>query len=211
MPPVVEELVPTVFVVDDDASLCAAVQRLFGTVGLRCETFQSGSAFLKRSEDDLTGCVLLDVRMPGLSGLDLQKKLNEEGKDLPVIFVTGYADVPMTVRAMKAGAVEVLTKPFETEVLLGAVHQALDRERVRRIEREELRQYRQRFATLTARERQVMRLVATGMLNKNVADELGMAEKTVKAHRSHVMHKMQADSVAQLVRMVDRLSGPTTR
>jgi FixJ family two-component response regulator len=211
MPPVVENLVPTVFVVDDDVSLCAAVQRLFGTVGLRCETFQSGGEFLKRAEDDVTGCVLLDVRMPGLSGLDLQRKLNEEGKDLPVIFMTGYADVPMTVHAMKAGAVEVLTKPFEVEVLVGAVRQALERERVRRIEREELRLYRQRFATLTAREREVMRLVATGMLNKNVADALGMAEKTVKAHRSHVMHKMQADSLAQLVRMADRLTGPTAR
>src|SRR5262245_38907177 len=196
---------PTVFVVDDDPGVRTAVKRLLSSVGLPCETFSNTAEFLARSEDGVSGCLVLDVRMPGASGLDLQKVLNQEGTDLPIIFVTAHADVPLTVRAMKAGALEVLTKPFDDQQLLDAVYHALEQERVRSHDREELQRLRERFETLTAREREVMGHVVMGKLNKQIAGELGTAEKTIKVHRAQVMHKMQADSVAELVRMADRL------
>jgi FixJ family two-component response regulator len=201
-----DEQTPSVFVVDDDPSVRTAIKRLLASVGQTCETFGNAVEFLRRAEQGISGCVLLDVRMPGLSGLELQRMLKVEGNDLPIIFVTAHADVPLTVRAMKAGAVEVLTKPFDDQVLLDAISHALERERVRRTEREELQRYRQHFETLTSREREVMTLVATGMSNKQVADALGTAEKTIKVHRGQVMHKMGANSIAELVRMADRLA-----
>jgi FixJ family two-component response regulator len=200
-----ESQTPTVFVVDDDPSVRTAVRRLLASVGLSCETFSTAAEFLLRCQQPVSGCVVLDVRMPGASGLDLQRMLNQAGTDLPVIFVTAHADVPLTVRAMKAGALEVLTKPFDDQTLLDAVYQALEQERVRSHDREELHRLKDRFETLTAREREVMALVVTGLLNKQIASELGTAEKTIKVHRAQVMHKMKADSLADLVRMADRL------
>jgi len=197
--------IPVVFVVDDDASVRYAIRRLLESVGLSCETFASAIEFLARVGTTTSGCIVLDVRMPGGSGLELQQKLNDLGCDLPIIFVTGYADVPVTLRAMKAGALDVLTKPFEDQVLLDAVTQALERDRVRHAQRVELHGLRTRFETLTAREREVMALVLAGLLNKQAANVLGTAEKTVKVHRGQVMHKMEAASFADLVRMGERL------
>jgi FixJ family two-component response regulator len=200
-----ETFVPTVFVVDDDPSVRTAVQRLLASVGLPCETFANAADFLNRSTNGVSGCLVLDVRMPGASGLDLQRMLNQTEMNLPVIFVTAHADVPLTVRAMKGGALEVLTKPFDDQALLDAVYHALEQERVRSQDRQELHRLRDRFETLTAREREVMVLVASGLLNKQIAAELGTAEKTIKVHRAQVMHKMEAESLAELVRMTDRL------
>lgn len=196
---------PTVFVVDDDPSLRTAVERLLESVGLPCEMFSNANEFLKRAEHGVDGCLILDVRMPGPSGLDLQNALSAMGQEIPIVFVTAYADVPLTVRAMKAGALEVLTKPFDDQALLDVVNAALARARVRRQEREETTRLRARFETLTPREREVMALVVTGPPNKQIAHQLGTTERTVKAHRAQVMHKMQADSLAELVRMSDRI------
>jgi FixJ family two-component response regulator len=199
---------PTVFVVDDDPSVRTAVKRLLKSVGLPCETFSSPSELLTRIEQPAFGCLVLDVRMPGASGLDLQRMLAENGADLPIVFVTAHADVPLTVRAMKAGALEVLTKPFDDQVLLDAVHQALKQARVRHQDALELRKLRERFGALSVREREVMALVVRGRLNTQSADELGISEKTIKTHRAQVMRKMEAASLADLVRMADRLGLP---
>jgi FixJ family two-component response regulator len=198
-------IAPTVFVVDDDPSVRTAVERLLMSVGLPCETFASAPDFLRRAETGLNGCLVLDVRMPGPSGLDLQRMLASSGNDIPIIFVTAHADVPLTVRAMKEGALEVLMKPFDDQAFLDLVNSALDTGRERYQQRTKIESLRSRFETLTPREREVMSLVVTGMLNKQIAGDLGTTEKTVKAHRSQVMRKMEADSIAALVRMADLL------
>jgi FixJ family two-component response regulator len=196
---------PTVFVVDDDPSLRTAVSRLIGSVGLPVRTFGSADEFLDNVDPSLPGCVVLDVRMPGASGLDLQDRLVGEGYALPVIFVSAHADVALTVRAMRAGALQVFTKPFDDQALLDAIHEGLLIDRQRRLDDIETRELQDRFATLTVREREVMRLVVTGMMNKEIASVLGTTEKTVKAHRGQVVHKMRARSLPDLVRMADRL------
>ena len=200
---------PTVFVVDDDPSLRTAVSRLIGSVGLPVRTFGSADEFLDGVDTSMPGCVVLDVRMPGTSGLELQDRLVSGGYTLPVIFVSAHADVALTVRAMRAGALHVFTKPFDDQALLDAIHEALLIDRQRRLDELELRDLQERFSTLTVREREVMRLVVTGMLNKEIASELGTTEKTVKAHRGQVVHKMRAQSVPDLVRMADRLERHT--
>ena len=201
---------PTVFVVDDDPSLRTAVSRLIGSVGLPVRTFGSAGDFLAGVDVSLPGCIVLDVRMPGASGLDLQDQLVAGGYTLPVIFVSAHADVALTVRAMRKGALQVFTKPFDDQALLDAIHEALLLDRQRRLDDLENRELQERFATLTVREREVMRLVVTGMMNKEIASALGTTEKTVKAHRGQVVHKMQAHSVPDLVRMADRLQRQTS-
>lgn len=202
---------PQVFVVDDDESVREAVESLLRSVGLAVRTFPSAQEFLRYERSDAPACLVLDVRMPGLSGLDLQDELAKSGTPIPVIFLTGHGDIPMSVRAMKAGAEEFLTKPFRDQDLLDAIRQAIDGDREAREERAEAAELRSRFDSLTPREREVMALVARGLLNKQIAFELGTAEITIKVHRQRVMKKMGADSLADLVRMWERLRIPPDR
>jgi FixJ family two-component response regulator len=202
---VIPEDAPVVFIVDDDASVRRSIQDLLSSVALRSETFATPQEFLDSESADRAGCLVLDVRLPGMSGLDCQRVLAEAGVTIPTIFITGHGDVPMTVRAMKSGAVEFLTKPFRPQELLDAVQQALDRDSKLRERRREKAEVRHRYETLTAREREVMDLVASGLLNKQIAAKLGTGEHTVKIHRSHMMAKMKADSLPALIRMADSL------
>lgn len=200
---------PVVFIIDDDVGVRSAMQRLLKSVGLKSEAFAAAQDFLQRTPHDGPSCLILDVRLPGISGLELQRKLIEAGVHVPIIFITAHGDIPMTVRAMKSGAVEFLTKPFRDQDLLDAIHQALERDRVARQHHNEMSELQRRFEQLTARERQVMRLVISGMASKEIASVLGTSEVTAKVHRSQVMHKMGANSLAELGRMAEKLKVPT--
>ena len=200
-----------VFVVDDDPSIREAIKSLVSLEGPRVETFGSAQEFLRTERPDLPGCVVLDVELPGLSGLDLQRELAAHGIKLPIIFITGYGDIPMSVRAMKAGATEFLTKPFRDQDLLDAIQQALQHDRTARDQSKENAELRKRFDALTSREREVMSLVVAGWLNKQIGFELKISEITVKIHRGRVMNKMGAQSLAELVRMTERLEIPKTK
>jgi FixJ family two-component response regulator len=195
----------TVFVVDDDASIRDALKSLFGSVGLQAQAFASAPEFLQAKLPDTPSCLVLDVRLPGLSGLDFQAELAKANIQLPIIFITGHGDIPMTVRAMKAGAVEFLTKPFRDQELLDAVQLGLDRDRARRNSDKAVSSVRARYDSLTPREQEVIGLVTSGLMNKQIAAEIGVTEVTVKVHRGHVMRKMGAKSLAELVRMADAL------
>jgi len=200
--------VPTVFIIDDDRGMRQAIHDLVESVGLRAESFATGEEFLNRRQIVRPSCLVLDVRLPRMSGLDFQRRLGETGMHIPIIFVTAHGDIPMSVRALKSGAVEFLTKPFRDQDLLDAIQQALERDGITEKEQAEIHDLQGRYNALTVREREVMTLVVSGMLNKQIAFEIGATEATVKVHRGKVMHKMQAASVADLVRMADKLKLP---
>jgi FixJ family two-component response regulator len=200
-----------VFVIDDDPSMRLALEDLVSTVGLEVRTFAAPQEFLQSKPPDAPACLVLDIRLPGMSGLTFQQELAKAGIALPVIFITGHGDIPMSVRAMKAGAVEFLSKPFHDQDLLDAIHAAIERDRKRRREAMRLAELRERFVTLTERERQIMTLVVIGRANKQIAAELTLSEMTVKVHRGQVMRKMRAGSLPELVRMADGLREPTAR
>jgi FixJ family two-component response regulator len=202
---------PIVFVVDDDASVRDAIGKLIGSVGMKVETFGSTQAFLNARRPEAPACLVLDVRLPDSSGLELQRDLAVAGIHIPIVFITGHADVPMTVQAMKAGAVEFLTKPFRGQELLDAVQEAIAKDRSAWSEREQIKELRARYESLTAREKEVMALVVTGLLNKQIGGKLGTSELTVKTHRGRVMQKMGAESVAELVRMSQKLAPSTAK
>ena len=204
--------IPIVFVVDDDKAVRKSLERLIKSVGLIVQPFSSAREFLESDTSDGPSCLVLDVRMPGLSGIDLQKELDTMGYTIPIIFITGYGDIPMSVRTMKRGAIDFLTKPFNDQDLLDAIHRAIEKDKQTRREQDEIGTIQQRVDSLTPREREVFSLVVTGMLNKQIAYDLGMSEKTVKVHRSRVMDKMQIDSLAELVRLAYKVGiGSSTR
>jgi len=202
---------PIVFVVDDDASVRSSLKFLLSTVGLHAEAFDSADSFLRKKCSDVPSCLVLDVRLPGLSGLDFQRELAARNICIPIVFLTGHGDIPMSVRAMKAGAVEFLTKPFRDQDLLDAVRVALDRDRARREQEKEMADLRMRFDSLTSREQEVVSMVVAGMLNKQIAAELGTAESTVKVQRSRAMEKMKAESLADLIKMIQKVQPPSQK
>jgi FixJ family two-component response regulator len=202
---------PVVFVVDDDVSVREALRNLLLSVGLQVRTFETAQQFLAEEKPDAPGCLVLDVRLPGLSGLDLQRELAKAGIEIPIVFMTGHGDIPMSVRAMKAGAVEFLTKPFRDQDLLDAVQEAIAGNREARAQQRQIAELRARYDSLTAREREVMMLVVRGLPNKEIAAQLGTTDATVKLHRGRAMRKMQANSLADLIRMVEKLDPPAVK